>query len=293
MSRGLAGPPNQSSPLFGDNISRVERDEGDEVLDLETLDLGLISEALEDHSPDHAWWFDPRSGDVEPRFESWSDEEDDEDPESRGLILIEPVFSDESYRDLEDFTARVRDHRARDLLERAISGRGAFRRFKDTLFEFPNLRGAWFKFHDARMERRALEWLLQEGLVDRAVAERAIQARDDAELPELGNGFDAYEVARKVGDDLQEVYGDRLREIVLFGSWARGDAHPESDIDLLIVLDRVDSVWDELRRMDDVLWRHSFENDTVISAVPVAATDLDRQATPVLIRARSEGQAVA
>ena len=123
ITPGSAGPPNQSSPLSGDNISRVERDEGDDVLDLETVDLGLISEALEDHSPDHAWWFDPRSGEVEPRFESWSDEYDDEDPESRGLIWIAPIDSSESYRDLQDFIACVRDHRARDLLERAISGR--------------------------------------------------------------------------------------------------------------------------------------------------------------------------
>jgi predicted nucleotidyltransferase len=281
-----------SAPPSGDNISKFELDEGDEVLDLETVDFSLICEALEDHSPDHAWWFDPRTGEVEPRFES-SEEEDAEDPEARGLILIEPVFSDESYRDLEDFTARVRDHRARDLLERAISGRGAFRRFKDTLFEFPNLREAWFKFHDARMERRALEWLLQEGLVDRAAAERAIQEREDVELPDPAVVFDAHEVARETAEDLRHLYGNRLREVLLFGSWARGDAHAESDIDLLVVLDEVESVWDELRRMDEALWRHSFENDTVISVVPVGEADLERQATPALIRARAEGQAVA
>ena len=60
---------------------------------------------------------------------------------------------------MEDFIRRVRDPRARDLLERAIAGRGAFRRFKDTLLDFPDLRPVWFAFHDARMERRAIEWL--------------------------------------------------------------------------------------------------------------------------------------
>ena len=261
------------------------------MLDLDTLDLSLICEALEDHSPDHAWWFDPSSGDVEPRFESWS-EEDDEDPESRGLLLIEPTYSDESYRDLEDFIARVRDPRARDLLERAIGGRGAFRRFKDTLLEFPELREAWFKFHDARMERRALEWLSSKGLVDHATAERAILERQDPELAELSGPFDPYEVAQQAAEDLRGLYGDRLRQVILFGSWARGDAHPESDIDLLVVLDDVDSVWEELRRMDPILWRRSFENDTVISVTPVAEADLKRTSVPVLIRAKTEGQKV-
>jgi hypothetical protein len=263
------------------------------VLDLETLDLSLICTALEDHSPDHAWWFDPRRGDVEPRFESWSDEEDDEDPESRGLILIQPTFSDESYQDLEDFTARVRDHRARDLLERAISGRGAFRRFKDTLFDFPELREAWFRFHDARMERRAIEWLMDNELIEPAAAEGAILEREDPELPALSGPFDPHEVAREAAEELRSLYGQRLQQVLLFGSWARGDAHPESDIDLLVVLDRVESVWEELRKMDPVLWRCSFENDTVISATPVARADLERAAAPILIRAKAEGQAVA
>jgi Nucleotidyltransferase domain len=57
--------------------------------------------------------------------------------------------------------------------------------------------------------------------------------------------------------------------VLLFGSWARGDAHPESDIDLLVVIDGLESAWHELRAMDDVLWRHSLANDTLVTALPV------------------------
>lgn len=35
-------------------------------------------------------------------------------------------------------------------------------------------------------------------------------------------------------------FGARLREVVLFGSWARGDAHEESDVDVLVVVDGLD-----------------------------------------------------
>jgi hypothetical protein len=66
----------------------------------------------------------------------------------------------------------------------------------------------------------------------------------------------------------------------------------ESDVGLLVVLDRVDSPWEELRRMDEVLWRHSYENDAVVSAVPVAERDLDDPVHPLLIRARAEGRVV-
>jgi predicted nucleotidyltransferase len=262
---------------------------GDNVLDLKAVDLGDLANALEDHSYEHSWWLDRDSGEVV----LWSDyfhEQGEPDPESRGLLPIEPIPSYEGYGDMQDFIALVRDPRARELLERAIEGRGAFRRFKDTLLEFPDLREAWFKFHDARMERRALEWLADEDLVEREAAEQAMP--EDPEFPEIRGPFDPFEIARAVAADLRGLYGARLKKVLLFGAWARGDAHPESDIDLLVALDHVDSVWEELRRMDEILDRHSVANETVVSVMPVTEADLAEPAIPVLIRATIEGQTV-
>jgi Uncharacterised protein family (UPF0158)/Nucleotidyltransferase domain len=256
------------------------------VLDLKAIDLGDLMEALEDHSYEHSWWLDRSTGEI-VLWSDWTAEQGEEDPEARGLLPIEPILSGEGYADIQDFVAQVRDPRARDLLERAIEGRGAFRRFKDTLFEFPELRQAWFAFHDARMTQRALDWLVGEGLVDPDEAERERPA--DPELPELTGPFDHWAIARGVAEDLRGLYGNRLRKVILFGSWARGDAHPESDIDLLVVLDRVQSTWDEQQRMDEILWRHSLENETVVSALPVAEADMRSDSRPVLIRAQAEG----
>jgi hypothetical protein len=258
------------------------------VLDLTKVHLGDLAGALEDHSYEHSWWLDPKTGEV-VLWSDHSEEQGDRHPDERRFRLIDPIPSHEGYADMQDFIRRVRDPRARDLLERAIAGRGAFRRFKDTLLDFPELRDAWFRFHDARVERRAIRWLVDEGLVDPAAAERAIVGRSDPELPELGVAFDPHRIAHDVARDLRRLYGDRLRSVLLFGSWGRGDAHPESDIDLLVVLDRVDSVWEELRCMDSVLWRHSFENDTVVTALPAAQGDLDERRRPVLVRAQAEG----
>lgn len=266
------------------------------MLDLERVDLRSLAEALEDHSPETKWWFDPHTGETEPYLAdpvSVGLDEEEEDPLDRGLIRIEPIPSREAYGDMEDFIGRVRDPRARDLLERAIAGRGAFRRFKDTLLDFPELREVWFAFHDARMERRAIEWLADEGLLERGVAEREVLAGEDPQLPEPSLGFDPMEIATAVAEDLRALYGRRLRRVLLFGSWARDDAHPESDIDLLVVLDRVESPWEELRRMDEILWRHSYRTNAVVSAVPVGEDELGEAARPLLIRAQTEGRRVA
>lgn len=43
-------------------------------------------------------------------------------------------------------------------------------------------------------------------------------------------------ILTKTQQSLKTVYGEQLEKIVLFGSQGRGDATPESDIDILIVL---------------------------------------------------------
>jgi uncharacterized protein len=40
---------------------------------------------------------------------------------------------------------------------------------------------------------------------------------------------------------LKDRFGDRLRQLTLFGSQARGEAREDSDIDVAVVLDRIDS----------------------------------------------------
>ena len=90
------------------------------MLDLDRVDLGLLRAALDDHSPTMQWWLDPETGEAIPKSEDlgWG-EYDDVDPE--GLIPIEPTPSSEGYADMEDFIARLRDPRARDLQEHSAA----------------------------------------------------------------------------------------------------------------------------------------------------------------------------
>ena len=256
------------------------------VLAVEQVDLADLALALEDHSDEHTWWFDPATGTLEPRFAGDLGNPPDVDA---GLIRVDPLPSVVGYRDMEDFAARVREPRVRDLLERAISGRGAFRRFKDSLLDYPDLRQAWFAFHDARGERRAIRWLVERGLVDPTAAEEAMSRRTEPVVDAVPGLLDAHGVAGRVRQDLRRLYRDRLRGVLMVGAWARGDAHPESELELLVVLDSVPDRWAERRRMDRVMWRHSMRNDTVVICSPVTESDLAQPRTPRLMRALAEG----
>jgi predicted nucleotidyltransferase len=45
---------------------------------------------------------------------------------------------------------------------------------------------------------------------------------------------------RQYVEELQKIYGTRLKSVILYGSYARGDFEPDSDIDIMILLDLSD-----------------------------------------------------
>jgi len=100
-------------------------------------------------------------------------------------------------------------------------------------------------------------------------------------------------VARRVGNDLRRVYRERLKGVLLIGAWARGDANPESALELVVVLDRMSDRWEERRRIDRVMWRHSVRNNTVIKEQMVTEAELRAKPAPRLTSELLEGVRVA
>ena len=77
------------------------------------------------------------------------------------FVAVPQVDSHKAYGDMEDFIATVRDPHLRELLDVAITGRGAFRRFKDVLLDYPRDEQRWFAFRDTKMVERVREWLAE------------------------------------------------------------------------------------------------------------------------------------
>jgi hypothetical protein len=90
-----------------------------------------------------------------------AEEEIDAGLEAGHLIHVEPLGSSVEYDWMAEFASTVGNARLRDLLEVALNGRGAFRRFKDVLHGYPAERERWFAFRDEHVRAAASEWLAE------------------------------------------------------------------------------------------------------------------------------------
>jgi uncharacterized protein UPF0158 len=156
------------------------------MLDLEMLNLDEIATALSDQTDyEHVWLLDPRTGEMAFwTSDTGVDGTNPVDVEDLDLVAIDALPSSVWYRDMVDFAEGISDDTAGRRLGRAISGRGAFRRFKNELYEaYPDLVPAWQSFRDARAKRRAVEWLLDHELIDEDAGARYLRQYQDADLP--------------------------------------------------------------------------------------------------------------
>jgi predicted nucleotidyltransferase len=68
-------------------------------------------------------------------------------------------------------------------------------------------------------------------------------------------------------------FGARVHLLTLFGSRARGDAHPESDIDLCVVVDGL--TWQERREVWAIAGDILSEHDVLVSALPMSTEHMN------------------
>jgi predicted nucleotidyltransferase len=91
---------------------------------------------------------------------------------------------------------------------------------------------------------------------------------------------------------LSEVYGERLSGTYLYGSYARGDFHPGSDVDILVALKGIVNPSREIDRLSQGVSDICLEYDVLIALFPVPEDWLEVRKSPLFENVRREGVAL-
>ena len=153
------------------------------------LDLEMIANAMEDvDRTDMDYYLDKEKGEViitsEETFEYAEEEDEDKiredlpDWQKEDIKLAQDILfknpdryiciperpSYEGYNLMVEFAEKVEDELLREKLNIALDGKGAFRRFKNVIADYPDYREKWFKFRDERINIKVIEWLNSIGI---------------------------------------------------------------------------------------------------------------------------------
>jgi predicted nucleotidyltransferase len=98
---------------------------------------------------------------------------------------------------------------------------------------------------------------------------------------------------RKLMKELKEelvcIYGDKLKAVYLYGSYARGDYRSGSDVDVMILLKDYKSYWEELDRISYLASDVSLDHDVTVSCLIMKEIQWKQSDMPVLRNIRREG----
>ena len=99
------------------------------------------------------------------------------------------------------------------------------------------------------------------------------------------------ELLAKLRHGLEHLYGERLLGVYLFGSFARAEATPESDVDILIVLDEVKDYGREIDHTGHLISELSLDYEVSISRVFVSSSAWQHRDSPFLSNLRKQARA--
>ena len=130
------------------------------------VELSEVIGALEFTNDDMSYVYDTKTGEILvysddcfDAFDDYDDEEELMDELENGdrYIYLPEQFDINEYGIMKDFIRTVENPNEQNELASAIRGRGAFRRFKNTVNEL-DLADDWCKYRDQALERIARGW---------------------------------------------------------------------------------------------------------------------------------------
>ncbi len=99
---------------------------------------------------------------------------------------------------------------------------------------------------------------------------------------------DIKDTIKRIQKKTKESFGDNLKSLILYGSWVKGTAGKNSDIDLLVVFGRLD---ENIRKnISDI--SHKIDSERIITIVSCSLEDFKKETIPLYTAVKKEGKMI-
>ena len=89
-----------------------------------------------------------------------------------------------------------------------------------------------------------------------------------------------------------KMYGGKIKKVILYGSFVRGEVTRDSDIDILVLVDKSLNPFEVRESLSDLLFDILLEEGELISVITVPEDFFENYNSPFNLNVKKEGVAV-
>ncbi|MCJ7576924.1 MAG: nucleotidyltransferase domain-containing protein [candidate division Zixibacteria bacterium] len=93
----------------------------------------------------------------------------------------------------------------------------------------------------------------------------------------------------KIKEHLIKTYGERIKQVILYGSQVRGETTKDSDVDILVVVDESLNPFEVRKSLSDLLFDIVLEEGELVSVIAVPEHFFKNYNSPFMLNVKKEG----
>ena len=97
------------------------------------------------------------------------------------------------------------------------------------------------------------------------------------------------QLVRRIKNYLIERYGEKVRDVILYGSYARGQFTENSDIDILVLVDDTLNPFEVRENLSDLLLDILLDEEELVSVIVLPESFFENYNYPFMINVKKEG----
>jgi predicted nucleotidyltransferase len=93
----------------------------------------------------------------------------------------------------------------------------------------------------------------------------------------------------KIKAHLIKIYGEGIKKVILYGSYVRGEATRDSDVDILVLIEQSLNPFEVRESLSDLLFDILLEEGELISVIAVPEHFFENYNSPFMLNVKKEG----